>query len=358
MQPPAKLALFWNKRSTGAQAMRVQRRMRGGWNMVDEREPLSLVAGGRPGLLVISDRQDADIYNALVDAADLRLQAIVALDDAADWAGRAPSLDIILLQCSESGPSLPELLQSVDDLARHRGLSLIVQCTHATLDLAYAICRAPDTHFLCDCDWGDVAGQLVVARRARQYDALVRETDPEKSQLHRLSEDVARLTRTIESLLHFRTSAVTAARAPHLSDRSNDYIGMPAVPPADHGHGSLPPDGLRPAQVREIIRARRMRADFLPNDLFADPAWDMLLDLLAARLEGDRVSVSSLCIASAVPPTTALRWIRTLSEQGLVERHADPLDGRRIFIQLADHTAEALGRWFQASRRLLVAAAG
>lgn len=68
--------------------------------MVDEREPLSLVADGRPGLLVISDREDADVHKVLADAVDLRLQAIVAPDEAADWVQRAPLLDIILLQCA------------------------------------------------------------------------------------------------------------------------------------------------------------------------------------------------------------------------------------------------------------------
>ena len=102
-----------------------------------------------------------------------------------------------------------------------------------------------------------------------------------------------------------------------------------------------------------MLRARRIRADFLPGDLFADPAWDMLLDLLAARLEQERVSVSSLCIAAAVPPTTALRWIRTLTDKGLVQRHADPHDGRRVFISLAQETTESMLRWFGASRRLL-----
>ena len=106
-------------------------------------------------------------------------------------------------------------------------------------------------------------------------------------------------------------------------------------------------------QVRDMLRARRIRADFLPGDLFADPAWDMLLDLLAARLEQERVSVSSLCIAAAVPPTTALRWIRTLTDKGLVQRHADPHDGRRVFISLAQETTESMLRWFGASRRLL-----
>src|SRR3546814_10077844 len=48
------------------------------------------------------------------------------------------------------------------------------------------------------------------------------------------------------------------------------------------------------AQVRGLIRARRTRDQFFRNELFADPAWDMLLDLMAARLEHKRVSVSSL----------------------------------------------------------------
>ena len=53
------------------------------------------------------------------------------------------------------------------------------------------------------------------------------------------------------------------------------------------------------------------------------------------------------------PPTTALRHIRTLTDRGLVERQADPHDGRRVFIALTQETADALVRWFGASRRLL-----
>ncbi|OAN64827.1 winged helix DNA-binding protein [Sphingomonas sp. TDK1] len=87
--------------------------------------------------------------------------------------------------------------------------------------------------------------------------------------------------------------------------------------------------------IRRVIRARRLRSDFFQGDLFADPAWDMLLDLFASELEYRKVSVSSLCIAAAVPPTTALRWIGTLHEAGLFERHADPKDRRRAYIGLS-----------------------
>ena len=78
----------------------------------------------------------------------------------------------------------------------------------------------------------------------------------------------------------------------------------------------------------------------------------MLLDLMAARLEGQPVAVSSLCIASAVPATTALRWIRTLTESGLLVRVADPRDGRRVFIDLSDQTARSLADYLRSARRI------
>ena len=85
--------------------------------------------------------------------------------------------------------------------------------------------------------------------------------------------------------------------------------------------------------------------------LFADPAWDMLLDLFAAQLERCQVSVSSLCIAAAVPPTTALRWIGTLHEAGLFERQADPSDRRRAYIGLSAKGFEAMRSYASAVKR-------
>ena len=100
-----------------------------------------------------------------------------------------------------------------------------------------------------------------------------------------------------------------------------------------------------------MLRARRLRDQMFPEGLFADPAWDMMLDLMAARMAGERVSVSSLCIAAAVPPTTALRWIRNLTEQGIFERQADYRDGRRVFITLSDSAFDTLMSYFEATRK-------
>ena len=101
-----------------------------------------------------------------------------------------------------------------------------------------------------------------------------------------------------------------------------------------------------PRLVRRIIRQRQLRARYFDGDLFADPAWDMLLDLTAARVEHTRVSVTSLCIASGVPPTTALRWIGQMIDAGLLERVEDETDRRRAFVMLTDKAADRMARYF------------
>jgi len=72
----------------------------------------------------------------------------------------------------------------------------------------------------------------------------------------------------------------------------------------------------------------------------------MLLDLTQAEIAQVRVPVSSLCIAAAVPATTALRWIKTLTENGMLVRRADPHDGRRVFVEMAAATSNAMRRYF------------
>ena len=98
--------------------------------------------------------------------------------------------------------------------------------------------------------------------------------------------------------------------------------------------------------VRDEIRRRANRLKHLPSHLLADPAWDMLLDLYSASLAQLRVTISSLCRASNVPPTTALRWIKTLETEGLITRQNDPLDARRYFVELTEAGLSALESYF------------
>ena len=98
--------------------------------------------------------------------------------------------------------------------------------------------------------------------------------------------------------------------------------------------------------VRDVLKYRRRRAKFFKGDLFADPAWDILLELYAAELGQRRMSVSSLCLGAAVPGTTALRWIKTLERMGLICRANDPMDGRRVFLSLSSEAVSAMDGYF------------
>jgi len=115
-------------------------------------------------------------------------------------------------------------------------------------------------------------------------------------------------------------------------------------PANDRSHSPTSPG----SKVGEIIRARSMRAKFFKAELFADPAWDMLLDLYRAELDQYRVSVTSLCTASGVPTSTALRWLRALEDGGLITRRQDPLDGRRTFVALTTAAVESMDAYFAA----------
>ncbi|MFL6844713.1 MAG: MarR family transcriptional regulator [Allosphingosinicella sp.] len=142
--------------------------------------------------------------------------------------------------------------------------------------------------------------------------------------LHRMQEDIGKIAQ-----------ALVAA--------SSAEARLPAGKPAGK---------LDASTIRSIIRARRIRDRIFRGEMFSDPAWDMLLDLMAARLDGQRVAVSSLCIAAAVPPTTALRWIKTLCDQGIFVRRTDPEDSRRVYIELADETAKQMETFFDIIREI------
>ncbi|MEP9368227.1 response regulator [Xanthobacter sp. VNH20] len=90
----------------------------------------------------------------------------------------------------------------------------------------------------------------------------------------------------------------------------------------------------RPNYLKALVAARADRDAIFQAGLFSDPAWDMLLDLAVAEATGRPISVTSLCIASGVPTTTALRRIEDLKEAGLLDRLPDPGDRRRVLVEL------------------------
>lgn len=94
--------------------------------------------------------------------------------------------------------------------------------------------------------------------------------------------------------------------------------------------------------ARALLALQSSRSKAIGGGLFSDPAWDMLLDLFAAAGEGRRVSVSSLCLASGVPASTAHRWLQALAKGGAIRRHEDLRDRRRVFVELSPEVARLI----------------
>lgn len=101
--------------------------------------------------------------------------------------------------------------------------------------------------------------------------------------------------------------------------------------------------GLAPANADRIVAmarqhfGQRRRRDRLSSpDLFSEPAWDMLLNLLIASREGQRLSVKALMLGSGAPHSTAHRYLGLLEGERLVSRTPDECDARRVFVELTE----------------------
>lgn len=293
----------------------------------------------RPVMLLFGDRPEglraADIA---ARGAGARIADALPLAEACARLEEQAAVDLVLLQVAEDhGPMLDGLLAKLDDAAATGRHGSIVMLDRALIDIVTARITHESVSLLCDANEIEGAGAIGAAlatQRARLHDIG---SDGGTLRLKQLSEEVGRIARTLASLSGTEAVRVDAVPGAVL-DRRQTFTTAPSA-------------GGEAALVRSIIRARRMRDQFFPMELFADPAWDMLLDLMAARLEGRAVAVSSLCIAAAVPPTTALRWIKTMTDAGLFVRVADPRDGRRVFIELSEGAAEGLTAFLAAVRR-------
>ena len=202
----------------------------------------------------------------------------------------------------------------------------VVAAPATLIDMLAARFAQGDVEFVIDGDDAQRAAALaIVTSGVHRVDRLNDvASDQNNARLRQLSDEVSRIAATLARLSTGPGQPARPAEAPQTKEIPEVSVDT----------------------VRAVIRARRLRSRFFDEELFADPAWDMLLDLLQAELAQLRVPVSSLCIAAAVPATTALRWLKTMTNQGLFLRRADPHDGRRVFVELDPSASIALRSYF------------
>ena len=136
----------------------------------------------------------------------------------------------------------------------------------------------------------------------------------------------------------------TSTGASALRFNAGDIEHVPSISPYE-------PDDLHllASAAAELYRMRRARDRVLGTGLGGEPAWDMLLALYVE--EPSKLPVSSVCYASAVPPTTAMRWIGVLEEQGLVQRVGHQRDSNLILVSLTDKGRTMMERSLRAMLR-------
>ena len=137
---------------------------------------------------------------------------------------------------------------------------------------------------------------------------------------------------------HMRSGKTKASNAPRL--RPFALRSDPEPAPRDI-------DGRILGNARATLRRRILRRQLLGSEeLFGEPAWDMLLDLFVHECDGKQLSMSSLCVAAAIPESSAMRLAQRLCDAGLLVRLPDPADGRRSFMKITPDMAHRLRAYF------------
>lgn len=176
-------------------------------------------------------------------------------------------------------------------------------------------------------------------------DPKVRNAQGERVAMDQLKKYKADL-QDVSIQLEEANSKVSAllARIEHDSGAKKD--GSDVSPLGDFQHLTI-------ASIDAIIKARKLRDDAFSADMFFDPAWDIILFLMRAKLTNEQVAITQLCQATPIPYTTVLRWLSDLERRGLIVKTNDPLDGRRIFLALSPKAVAGLKKWYNLSIKAL-----
>ena len=107
---------------------------------------------------------------------------------------------------------------------------------------------------------------------------------------------------------------------------------------AGAAHDAETPDSERSRleqKARALLESRRRRVAIFGPQMFAEPAWDMLL-LLYLSGGGRRQTQTNLGELSGATRSTAMRWIDYLACRDLIRREEHPTDKRRNFVSLTE----------------------
>ena len=266
----------------------------------------------RPCVLVVDDDAAClEEYSATLDELRFPFRALQAPEFAMEIVLGDPSIGIVLTDIRMPGMNGIELIGKIrEKITDGRFIVPIVITGYADIDLAVAAMRFDAVDFL-----------RKPVSRTEFSEALARAESTwinrnRSLQINNLASLSSEVTRLISQFDQVRQTGGDASE--EISDATVKRV------------------------IQNLMIGRQKRAEYLPPDLFSDPVWDILLDLTVAYLDGRPIPVSSACIASGAPISTALRRIRELTEIGMIVRWQDPDDARRDMVSLTEESMDKM----------------
>jgi len=275
-----------------------------------------------PTVLVVDNDSDSISHCAeMLDDLNYRHNCVTSAREALELVARDPSIQILM--ASMQMPSVDGFVlieEARSRLGDSRPLAPVLLTNQVSTELALKGLHVEAVDLLCKpLDFEAYSGAL---RRAMRY-LTARRAINDGGNMVSFGQQISQLMSLLES-----KSTETQADATTSDQDIN-------------------------ATLRAIIGSRSLRNRHFPSQIFADPAWDILLDLTRAKLEDQQVSVSSVCIAASVPMSTALRWVRQMTDAALLHRWTDPKDRRRDLIALTESTASQMRDYLAAAHGII-----
>ncbi|MEZ5713427.1 MAG: hypothetical protein R3E11_12460 [Sphingobium sp.] len=235
--------------------------------------------GKNPSILIFADAEELrDGFANLASHADFRILGSASLADASMRLSAIIDVDVIMLACRGDEPGLDVILARLDMISANNGTMLCVIADFAGLDAVHAVVDSPRSTILCAPNTAELLSVMTLMTQDIYCDERLRDSGNDQSgsypesgdhRIDKLTDDLNRLTRTIEALVqnrmlgHFPPMSETPSGAVAVQSPERTYSSLP---PANIGGGSK----LSAQQVRAVLRARRLRDQILSGDLFAD----------------------------------------------------------------------------------------
>lgn len=186
----------------------------------------------------------------------------------------------------------------------------------------------------------------VAAMRLEASDYLFKPIDPKslrESVQHALTraESIRKVRGTQHDSPNARELLQIADTAKALAADMRRTIEQDSAGRSRHDEGAHGSDDSSLRTLRLLQKLQEARTSIFGEAVMPEPAWEMLAELMRAKLASQNLSVTSLALSSKSPMTTALRRIEDLIQGGLAARVPDPADRRRTYVEL---TPEGMAR--------------